>query len=697
MTTFRATAGASRLAEPVAAGREAAAQALRHNPEAKLAIVFAAVSLDQARVLQGVREVLGDREIFGSSSFGEIGPAGYQVDSVVVMLWAGEFKFVTGVEPYGGSPRRAAFRVANSCLRKLEGERFDLAMVFCASDEGHGTEVLETIKEVIGEAATVFGGGSGVRPEREETFGPSFQWVGERVVQGGVALMLLTLESKTLKLATTVSHGLQPISNPMTVTRAKGHFVYEVNGENVFTFYEKYLGRPIEEVGTLVRTYPFLVKVNGHEATLPRVPVYIDRANGRIGFFPTASMEGQTVSLAHFTRNEIVRACRESAYNAKVALGDHRPRVMLAVSCGARQMFLGNRVSEEAETLYDVFGRDVPVAGLYSAAEIAPLKELGAATDKAVLGAPPCAHLVGETFCLLVIGDSSAEPRVPELASGGSRPAADSSEAPDRALEALSQENLRLRSQIEQSESLLDVREQVLLKINRENIEVSNELRAVNLSLSEMNQRNLRLHRIIRQYTPRTTWNKAGKLAIEERLEIPDESADMAYLFLDVKGFTSFSETHTPEEVVRSLNEIFQPVTDLLYEHSGDVNKFIGDAIFATFDLPEDAVRAALAICRRVRELDTPFQVRIGVHMGRAVLGNVGSDLRRDNTLIGDAVNLAQRLESNATPGGLTISREVHDSVIGQLKLAGNFREIQVKGKAAPIEVFDVDPGGSEA
>lgn len=690
--SFNATVGSSTASDAYEAGRQAGLQALAGNREGKLALAFANSAYDLEAAFKGVSDALGPIPVCGSSSFGEISCTGFHEQSVSVALLDGQFRFIAAAEEYGVSPKRAAFRVANSCLRELKGRSFDLALLYCSAEKGHSNLVVETVKEVLGETTLIFGGGSGTAHLGDGDSGPSYQYWGGRLFKEGVALLLVGLDSPTLRLATAVSHGLQPISAPIPVTRAEGYWVYEVNGEPVFDFYEKYTGRRVEEVGAFLRTYPFLVQHPTSDQTLAAAPFFIDRERGRIGFYPTGSMEGCTVTLAHFSRNEIVRACRESAYNARVALGEFHPKLVLATSCGARLTFLGTRVVEEAQLLSEVFGEGVPLIGCYGAAEFVPVNDSPGQRDS-LLPASRGSCVVGETFSLLVVGDSSA----PVRACDGCDEE-DGAEAQELTLEqkfeAARQHIDRLERQIGESERQLEFRERVLLKVNKENIDVTSELRAANLRLSELNQRNQRLQRVIKQYTPRSTWNKAGKAAgSDEIVEIPDELVNLTYLFLDVKGFTTYSESHTPQEVVASLNGIFRPCTDIIYENSGDVHKYIGDAIFATFEVPQDAVEAALCICREIGRLDTPFKVRIGIHLGRSIHGNVGSDLRRDNTLIGDAVNMSQRLESNCEPGGVLLSRRVYDAVKDLMTLDGSFRTIQVKGKTEPLEVFDLKPG----
>ena len=118
-------------------------------------------------------------------------------------------------------------------------------------------------------------------------------------------------------------------------------------------------------------------------------------------------------------------------------------------------------------------------------------------------------------------------------------------------------------------------------------------------------------------------------------MKLADAEFNGAFLFMDVKGFTAYSEGHKPAEVVAAVNQIFEPCVKAIYANGGDVDKFIGDCIFAAF-------RRALGRRRGAHDLETsrssaraaaPFEVRIGVNAGRAVRANVGSSARREYTL----------------------------------------------------------------
>jgi len=133
---------------------------------------------------------------------------------------------------------------------------------------------------------------------------------------------------------------------------------------------------------------------------------------------------------------------------------------------------------------------------------------------------------------------------------------------------------------------------------------------------------------------------------------------EVTIFFSDIRGFTDFSEGHTPEEVVSMLNEYFEVMVKIINDNGGVVDKFIGDAIMAVWGAPvsdpehaRKAVAAALDMSKALeqfkRELggDLAFDIGIGLNSGKAVVGFIGSNERLDYTAIGDVVNLASRIE----------------------------------------------------
>jgi class 3 adenylate cyclase len=193
-------------------------------------------------------------------------------------------------------------------------------------------------------------------------------------------------------------------------------------------------------------------------------------------------------------------------------------------------------------------------------------------------------------------------------------------------------------------------------------------------------------------------------LSEESDLHLRGEVRHVAVLFLDVRGFTTMSERLTPSEVVALLNEYFDVVVDRVTANGGSVNKFIGDAAMCIWGAPsavpepeKAAVACALQIqeagarlsADRIRRGLTSVAFGIGINAGEAVAGNLGAARRLEYTVIGDAVNLAQRLESQARPGEVLISAAVHEKVEGWV-LAVPREPVKLKGKSQPVPLWEV-------
>ncbi|MBT3350172.1 MAG: GAF domain-containing protein [Nitrospinaceae bacterium] len=189
-----------------------------------------------------------------------------------------------------------------------------------------------------------------------------------------------------------------------------------------------------------------------------------------------------------------------------------------------------------------------------------------------------------------------------------------------------------------------------------------------------------------------------------ENFELGGATIDCSVLFSDVVGFTSFSEDLTPIELVKLMNEYFTVMADAIFTNDGTLDKFIGDATMAIFGAPvHDPHHAAMAVdaglnmlaaCDKLMakwksEGKPTFQMRVGVNSGPVVAGNLGSPQRMDYTVIGDAVNLASRMESSSEAGTLCISEYTWD-LIKDFAKAEDKGPIKVKGKSDEIRVFHV-------
>lgn len=180
--------------------------------------------------------------------------------------------------------------------------------------------------------------------------------------------------------------------------------------------------------------------------------------------------------------------------------------------------------------------------------------------------------------------------------------------------------------------------------------------------------------------------------------------AFVTVLFCDIVGFTLLSERLTAGEVAEVLNLFFDRMTRAIFSVKGSVNKYIGDAIMAIFGAPiptgnhsELGVRAALLMQQEAAAIqetlppDRRFRVRIGVNSGRVVVGNIGSRQRMEFTVLGDPVNVAQRLESICEPGKVYVGEETYRETQERFRYR-DLGELTLKGKERQIRVYEVVP-----
>ena len=196
------------------------------------------------------------------------------------------------------------------------------------------------------------------------------------------------------------------------------------------------------------------------------------------------------------------------------------------------------------------------------------------------------------------------------------------------------------------------------------------------------------------------------ELSKKNNLEIKlgGENRNIAVLFVDIRGFTTMSESLEPEQVVEILNRYLSLTTKAIFDNDGTLDKFVGDATMAVFNAPFDlddyifkAVCAAYDIAAGADEIEAEMMERfgktvgfgVGVNCGPAVVGNIGCEVRMDYTAIGDTVNTAARLEANAKRGQILISDAVYQAVKDRVE-AEPIGEIPLKGKTVGVMVYSV-------
>jgi PAS domain S-box-containing protein len=197
--------------------------------------------------------------------------------------------------------------------------------------------------------------------------------------------------------------------------------------------------------------------------------------------------------------------------------------------------------------------------------------------------------------------------------------------------------------------------------------------------------------------------------AVVDRL--PDDPSELrlggnrqlvTVLFADIRGFTAFSENLPPDELVDVLNQYLSMAATSILMYEGTLDKFMGDAVMGIFNAPLTqpdhalrAVRAAAAMQRAIQDYHTSIGEErgltfgVGLHMGEAVVGNVGMSDRMDYTAIGDTVNVAKRIQENSSGGTILMSEAVYEATKDSVN-STFYKELRAKGRQKPIATYEL-------
>jgi len=224
---------------------------------------------------------------------------------------------------------------------------------------------------------------------------------------------------------------------------------------------------------------------------------------------------------------------------------------------------------------------------------------------------------------------------------------------------------------------------------------------------------NVRAHeRLAREEVARANYGRfLPEYVVKQMLENPESFKlggvlqTITILFADIRGFTRISEHAPPEKIVQLLNRYFSAMTDIIFAHGGTLDKYLGDGLMALFGAPTttpqdaaNALSAAVAMQRRmiginVELLEEGFAeigIGIGLHTGEVTVGYIGSERRSEYTAIGDSVNTASRLESNAKGGEILVSEVTAKAAHSRYQLTAR-DPISVKNREQPVPLFEVE------
>src|SRR5437773_2048823 len=224
---------------------------------------------------------------------------------------------------------------------------------------------------------------------------------------------------------------------------------------------------------------------------------------------------------------------------------------------------------------------------------------------------------------------------------------------------------------------------------------------------------NVRAHeRLAREEVARANYSRfLPEYVVTQMLENPDSFKlggvlqTITILFADIRGFTRISEHAPPEKIVQLLNRYLSAMTDIIFAHGGTLDKYLGDGMMALFGAPTvtpkdaaNAMSAAVAMQRRMLSINDELRaegfpeigVGIGLHTGEVIVGYIGSERRSEYTAIGDSVNTASRLESNAKAGEILVSEVTAKAAQSRYQLVPR-DPIAVKNREQPVPLFEIE------
>jgi two-component system sensor histidine kinase ChiS len=243
------------------------------------------------------------------------------------------------------------------------------------------------------------------------------------------------------------------------------------------------------------------------------------------------------------------------------------------------------------------------------------------------------------------------------------------------------------------------------LKLAKDALENQNEI--LEQKVKERTAELVELNTTLERFVPREFFSLLGKKSILE-INLGDQiKQQMTVMFADIRGWTSLSESMSPQENFNFINAYLRRVSPVIKQHNGFIDQYYGDGVMALFPVsPDDAMMAGIAMHAGVVEYNKerekegfrPIGIGVGLHTGDLMLGIIGSEDRMQGAVVADAVNLAARLEGLTRIYGSSIT--LSEPTLSHLKEPDKYNhrfvdKVQVKGKREPVsvhEVFDGDP-----
>lgn len=384
------------------AGKEAARFALRDlkedNPH--LAFTFISTYYRQEEAIEGIKSVIGETPLIGSSTAGEFTSLGSTRHSlIVVLLKSKELQFSLGWGDGMNKDSRetghqAALTANRNFLKIAPQEELNrkVFIIFPDGLSGNCADLLRGIQEILGRSFPIIGGSSG----DDFLFQKTYQYCHKLILSGGVVGVLL---GGKLSFGIGSRHGWKPLGKPRTVTKALGNIIYEIDHQPAVKIYEDYFGpevielktEPLANIGIL---YPLGMAIPGEEEYLLRNPLTVTEEGALV--CGAEIPEGEEVRLMIGNKDTVLEAVSQAGLTALKNLYGAKVKIVIAFSSISRNKLLGRYKDNEIEVLKKIFGENVPIVGFYSYGEQAPL------TSEINIGQT---YFQNASFTLLAIGE----------------------------------------------------------------------------------------------------------------------------------------------------------------------------------------------------------------------------------------------------------------------------------------------------
>jgi hypothetical protein len=353
------------------AGTEACLQALQGLAlnQAHILFVFGSTSFDQEKLMKGISEISGECLVIGCSTSGEISSEGYSAEkSVVVMaISSDQMKFWGGV---GQHVPRNSKQAGEECANALEYASHGYvtsALFFLDILSGNGDLMLEGAFGLLGKNFPLFG----CAASDNLLFYETYQYLGNKIYSGAIVGVGLSGE---YKIAGVVKHGFLPVGLARKVTKSEGTTLFELDGKPAVSIYEDYFGEehlqelregllPMHTVG-----YPLGIFLPESNNVMLRNPVFVDQHGAMT--FTAAIPEGAEIRLMISDLERGLETAELAAKEVLLKLEGRKPKAVIIMSSVARKIMLGVHADEEIQIIQNIIGRDVPIVGLYSYAQV---------------------------------------------------------------------------------------------------------------------------------------------------------------------------------------------------------------------------------------------------------------------------------------------------------------------------------------